>query len=229
MAVKTSRLGLALQIGLIVFGLAAAALIAFSLVRAAFPETSEFRFRIELSPQRVLWVHLKGRRVEAALAADGKQPGAWQNLGGGERALPGAPRVYLSKRGQGKRRSEGIYLSPAMGRCSIEWRLEKTDQSGARWVYVCTASVPASSPGSGPAPMLSSPELDPPELHVGVEANPVEAGTRLGIWLEVSSHDFVLTDIQKDGHSVSAQVRVRGDDGRVLAKRIGPLSSFGFT
>jgi hypothetical protein len=187
--------------------------------------------RVEIGPQNEAWLEFRSRRVRVAASLADLREARWQGSEGiswEDVKLPAVALPLGEARPQGWDRVE-LVAHRGENVSGLEWRLTKRDQRGREWTYVSQSMGLEDAKSPEKARPIAIPRIAGATLQVSGREDREEGKPKVTVYLRLQAGDLVLSDVEREGASVKAQVRVLDDGGKLIASTAGPLEDFGLT
>jgi len=181
--------------------------------------------RIEVAPDKVVWVELRGSQMRVAETKEGLASAKWEVGEEGE-----APMVALPLGGKRPSGWEGVeaQFQGGYGSQRVRWRLSRKDEAGVTWRYLVKGEQRLGS-SADDSPLVKVPSLTKIVFVVEGQARTEGGKPAVGVALRLSSGGSEVVGVQGPGRGPEAQVRVLDEKGEVVAEQSGSLEDFGYT
>jgi len=184
--------------------------------------------KIELSPQKSLWVEVKGRRSRTAETPQALERADWVQVEGWDwEYREHWVNLAIEPEDVGlQRASLGL---DTMGRqFRGTWRIGEKDARGGSWECAADGEVRAArSPGRAKA--IQIPRLSSADLRIVPQAEDQEGKPVVRVALQLHDAGFDISDVRVGGSEVQGEARVRDASGKVVGKKKAELADLGFT
>ncbi len=194
-------------------------------VRSGLGWFGEAYARIEVAPDKVVWVEMRGSQMRVAESKEGLANAKWEMGEEGEALMVALPLG-------GKRPSgwEGVEtrFEGGPGSQQVRWRLSRKDEAGATWRYLVEGEQSLGS-SADDSPLIKVPSLEKAHLTVEGQAHADKGKPTVGVALRLTSGGYEFRGVEGPSGGKQAQVRVLDEKGKVVAKRSGSLEDFGYT
>jgi len=188
--------------------------------------------RIEVGPDKVVWVEVRGSQMRVAETKERLASAKWEGTTWeGEVGEEGqTPMVALPLGGNRPSDWEAVevQLQSQFGSQQARWRLSRTDGAGETWRYLVEREERLGS-SADESPLIKVPSLAKISLAVEGQARMQEGKPAVGVGLKLTSGGYQVTRVQQPERGAEAQVRVLNDKGKVVAEQSGSLDDFGYT
>jgi hypothetical protein len=193
--------------------------------------------RVSVSPERDVWIEVRGRRARLAESPEALKDAKWMTGASSNPASEGtscAGPVELPLHGEkpGDWDAVAVYISRGGfgGPDEVAWRLTKKDADGVEWFYYTDYTYLALGRAATSSPLLNIPSAETPRVEVTAQPDIYDGSPEIGVAVELTiAPELKLGAIETQGRAVLAQVSVIDPDGRIVGKEEGVLTDLGFT
>jgi hypothetical protein len=183
--------------------------------------------QVRISPQKRVWLHYEGRRVQIADTREGLAKAKWIEPTPDQEEDEETPAITLPLNGQKPQGWDKVEISPQSYN-RLQWRLSKKDAAGSEWTYLVDGYIDATD-STRKSETLEIPSLENPNLAMTLTPQEAYGSFEIGASLSLNCDEEEVADILHNGEPVKARLQALNSDQKVVATLAKSLSDFGST